>query len=53
MSREHYKKKLNLDRNFVSEIDEFLADFDKQYPKKSVSQEKEIEQYQVLYDETR
>jgi hypothetical protein len=42
------KKNLNSDRNFVSEIDRFLADFDKRHPEKSVSQEKEIEQYQVL-----
>jgi hypothetical protein len=42
------KKKRNPDRSFVSEIDQFLAAFDKRHPEKSVSQEQEIEQYQVL-----
>ena len=31
-----------LDRKYVSEIDQFLVDFDKQHPKKSNSQLKEI-----------
>jgi hypothetical protein len=38
----------NPNRNFVSKIDEFLADVDKQHPKKSVSQQQEIEQYEEL-----
>lgn len=38
----------NLNRNFVSKIDEFLANFDKRHPKKSASQQQEIEQYQEL-----
>lgn len=42
------KKKLNPDKNFVSDIDRFLADFDKRHPQKSASQEQEIEQYQTL-----
>lgn len=42
------KKYLNLDRNFVSETDQFLAAFDKHYAKKSDSQEQEIEHYQAL-----
>jgi hypothetical protein len=40
--------KLNLDRNFVSDIDRFLVDFDNRYPQHSASQAQEIEQYQVL-----
>lgn len=40
--------KLNPDRNFVSDIDQFLAAFDKRHPEKSASQEQEIEQYQTL-----
>lgn len=39
-----------LDRNFVSEIDQFLAAVDKRHPVKSISQEKEIEQYQALME---
>lgn len=42
------KKKLNPDKNFVSAIDRFLADFDKHHPQKSASQQQEIEQYQAL-----
>lgn len=42
------KKRLSPDRNFVSEIDQFLAAFDKHHPEKSLSQEQEIEQYQTL-----
>jgi hypothetical protein len=42
------KKRLNPDRNFVSDIDKFLAAFDKRHPEKSISQEQEIEQYQAL-----
>lgn len=42
------KKKLNPDKNFVSDIDRFLADFDKRHPQKSASQAQEIEQYQTL-----
>ncbi len=41
-------KKLNPDRNFVSEIDQFLVAFDKRHPEKSASQEQEIEVYQTL-----
>lgn len=42
------KKKLNPNHHFVSGIDQFLTVFDKRHPEKSVSQEKEIEQYRVL-----
>lgn len=42
------KKKLHPNRDFVSNIDKFLTDFDKRHPEKSTSQEKEIEQYQAL-----
>jgi hypothetical protein len=42
------KNNFNPDRNFVSEIDKFLAAFDKRHPEKSASQEQEIEQYQAL-----
>lgn len=42
------KKTLNLDRNFVSNIDRFLTAFDKQYPEKSASQTQEIEYYNLL-----
>lgn len=42
------KKRLNLDKNFVSNIDKFLVNFDKRHPQKSASQAQEIEQYQIL-----
>ena len=42
------KKRLNPDKNFVSDIDKFLVDFDKRHPQKSASQAQEIEQYRVL-----
>lgn len=42
------KKQLNPDKNFISDIDRFLGDFDKRHPQKSASQEQEIEQYQTL-----
>lgn len=42
------KNKLKPDRNFVSDIDQFLAAFNKRHPEKSASQEQEIEQYQTL-----
>lgn len=42
------KKRLSPDKNFVSDIDKFLADFDKRHPQKSASQEQEIEQYCAL-----
>lgn len=42
------KKRLSPDKNFVSDIDKFLADFDKRHPQKSASQEQEIEQYYAL-----
>ncbi len=41
-------KRLNPDKNFVSDIDKFLVEFDKRHPQKSASQEQEIEQYRVL-----
>ena len=44
------KNKLKPDRNFVSDIDQFLAAFDKRHPEKSASQEQEIEQYQALME---
>lgn len=31
-----------IDKSYVSPLDEFMAEYDKQHPKKSVSQEKEI-----------
>ncbi len=37
-----------LKRNFVSEIDDFLAAFDRSHPQKSASQQQEIAQYQAL-----
>ena len=37
-----------LTRHFVSEIDNFLAAFDRSTPKKSASQQQEIKQYQAL-----
>ena len=37
-----------LKRNFVSEIDNFLAAFDRSNPTKSASQQQEIKQYQAL-----
>ena len=42
------KKKLNPDKNFISDIDRFLVDFDKRHPQKSASQKQEIEQYRTL-----
>lgn len=42
------KNKLKPDRNFVSDIDQFLTAFDKRHPEKSASQQQEIEQYQTL-----
>ncbi len=36
-------KKLN--KNFKSNIDKFLEDFDRQYPKQSSSQQEEIKKY--------
>jgi hypothetical protein len=42
------KNQLKPDRNFVSDIDQFLAAFDKRHPEKSASQQQEIEQYQAL-----
>jgi hypothetical protein len=42
------KNKLKTDRNFISDIDQFLAAFDKRHPEKSASQEQEIESYQTL-----
>jgi hypothetical protein len=37
-----------LKRNFLSQIDDFLVDFDRCNPKKSASQQQEIAQYQAL-----
>jgi len=42
------KKWLNLDF-FVSQLDQFLIQFDKTHPKKSASQRKEIEKYEQIY----
>ncbi|EDP46873.1 CBU_0585 family protein [Rickettsiella grylli] len=42
------KKTLHLNRDFVSDSDQFLAKFDKHHPDKSASQIEEIEYYQRL-----
>ena len=34
---------------FVSDIDKFLAEFDAEHPKKSVSQLREIKKYQRIF----
>lgn len=36
-------------RDYVSEIDQFLANFDKEHPKLSKSQAKEVEKYERIY----
>jgi hypothetical protein len=36
-------------RDFVSEVDQFLQDFDKQHTTLSKSQQKEVEKYQRIY----
>lgn len=36
-------------KSFVSEIDIFLAEFDKQHPHRSKSQQQEIEKYRRIY----
>lgn len=35
--------------SYVSEIDQFLQDFDKSHPEKSLSQQKEIAKHQRVY----
>ena len=35
--------------NYVSEIDQFLQQFDQTHPEKSLSQKKEIDKYQHVY----
>lgn len=35
---------------YVSKLDEFLAKFDKNHPKPSASQRKEIEKYNKIFD---
>ena len=35
--------------NYVSEIDQFLQEVDKQFPKPSLSQQKEIAKYKRIY----
>lgn len=42
------KNWLNLDF-FVSQLDQFLKQFDKTHPKKSASQRKEIAKYERIY----
>jgi hypothetical protein len=34
-----------LHKDFISDIDKFLQDFDKRYPKRSLTQENEIKNY--------
>lgn len=41
--------RLDLKTHYVSPIDTFLADFDKQNPQKSLSQQKEIAKYQRIF----
>lgn len=38
-----------MDKNFVSELDKFIADFDKNNPKKSVSQQQEIKKFARIF----
>jgi hypothetical protein len=38
------------EKNYISEPDRFLTRFDQQYPNKSTSQQKEIEEYQNLFN---
>ena len=35
-------------RNYISEIDQFLKEFDQQHPEKSASQQKEIAKHQRI-----
>lgn len=42
--------KQKIDRNYVSEIGQFLQDFDKQHPEKSSSQQKEIDKHKAIFD---
>ena len=41
------KPKIN--RKFVSDIDQFLVEFDKTYPQKSASQLEEIKKYEKVF----
>jgi hypothetical protein len=38
-----------MQKNFVSEVDKFLAAFDKKNPKKSDSQQREIKKYSRIF----
>lgn len=42
---------LKADKKYISETDIFLTQFDKKNPNKSPSQQKEIENYQALYQQ--
>ncbi|BBB15470.1 uncharacterized protein RVIR1_09970 [Candidatus Rickettsiella viridis] len=42
---------LKADKKYISETDSFLTQFDKKNPNKSLSQQKEIENYQALYQQ--
>jgi len=42
---------LKADKKYISETDSFLTQFDKKNPNKSASQQKEIENYQALYQQ--
>ncbi|WP_218814534.1 CBU_0585 family protein [Rickettsiella endosymbiont of Dermanyssus gallinae] len=42
---------LKADKKYISETDTFLTQFDKKNPSKSPSQQKEIENYQALYQQ--
>lgn len=38
-------------KNYVSELDRFLTEFDQQHPQKSLSQQQEITAYQKLFNQ--
>lgn len=40
---------LKANKNYISETDRFLMNFDKKYPNKSESQQKEIKNYQTVF----
>jgi hypothetical protein len=44
-------KHFKIDRNYVSETDQFLIQFDHCYPQLSNSQQKEIAQYRHLFNQ--
>ncbi|MDF2939995.1 MAG: hypothetical protein K0R66_637 [Gammaproteobacteria bacterium] len=40
----------NKDKNFVSDADKFLRDYDRQHPELSATQKKEIEKHRDIYN---